>query len=62
MADQKFPGPYRNSVPQDLDNVDKMIVRVPASHTGIGARKSVLRGIKPDAGSIEHVGNMNGRG
>jgi hypothetical protein len=62
MADGKFPGPYRNSVPQDLDNADSMITRVPFSYTGVGARKSILNSVKKtDAGSIVHTTNMNSK-
>lgn len=61
MAD-KFPGPYRNSVPQDVDRPDPMVERVPFSYADVGARKSVLRGIKKtDAGTIVHAPNMNSK-
>lgn len=59
MAD-RFPGPYRNSVPQDLDNPDPMVKRVPFSKTDVGARKSIMPGIKNDQ-TIAHVPNQNGR-
>jgi hypothetical protein len=52
MADRKFPRAYRDSVPQDLDNPDPMVVRVPFNNMDIGARKSVTR-------SIKDVNNMN---
>lgn len=61
MAD-KFPGPYRNSVPQDVDNADSMITRVKFSTADIGARKSVINSVKKtDAGSIVHAPNMNSK-
>lgn len=59
MAD-KFPGPYRNSVPQDVDNADPMIVRVPFSKTDIGARKSIMPGIK-NSQTIVHTPNSNSK-
>ncbi len=59
MAD-KFPGPYRNSVPQDLDNPDAMVTRVPFSKTDIGARKSVMPSIK-NSQSVSHTPNMNSK-
>jgi hypothetical protein len=61
---EKFPGPYRNSIPQDVDAPDSMVKRVPFSHTEIGARKSVLKGVHPDgreAGPIVHAPNMNSK-
>jgi hypothetical protein len=59
MAD-KFPGPYRNSVPQDVDRPDPMIERVPFSYTGVGARKSIMPSIKNDQ-TIVHAPNMNSK-
>jgi hypothetical protein len=56
MAADKFPRAYRNSVPQDLDDPDPMVHRVPFTHTEVGARKSVVRSVKDDNPfSIEHV-------
>lgn len=61
MAADKFPRAYRNSVPQDLDNPDSMIYRVPVSKTDIGARKSVLGQIKDDNPfKIKHAPDENG--
>ena len=61
MAD-KFPGPYRNTIPMDVDKPDPMIERVPFSYTGVGARKSVLNSVKKmDAGTIVHAPNMNSK-
>ncbi len=58
MAD-RFPGPYRNSVPQDVDNPDPMIKRVRFSSTDIGSRSSALpMNIKNDM-TVSHVGDMN---
>lgn len=59
MAD-RFPGPYRNSVPQDVDNPDAMITRVPFSKTDIGARKSIMPRIRNDQ-TISHVPNQNNK-
>lgn len=59
MAD-KFPGPYRSSVPQDVDKPDPMISRVPFSRTDVGARKSIMPSIKTE-GTISHVPNMNSK-
>jgi len=59
MADS-FPGPYRNSVPQDVDSPDPMIRRVPFSRTDIGARKSIMPSIK-NSQSISHIPNQNSK-
>ena len=59
MAD-KFPGPYRNSVPGDLNNPDPMINRVPFDHTAVGARKSIMPKIKNEQ-SIVHAPNMHSK-
>lgn len=62
MASDRFPGPYRNSVAQNVDSPDPMIERVPFSHTDIGARKSVVnRGLREGPKSISHVPNMNSK-
>jgi len=59
---EKFPGPYRNSVPQDLNSPDPMIVRVPVDHTGVGARRSALpKNVKNDM-TISHVGGTTAGG
>ncbi len=59
MAD-RFPSPYRNSVPQDLDSPDPMLNRVPFSKTDIGARKSIMPSIK-NSQTIAHVPNANSK-
>jgi hypothetical protein len=61
MASEKFPEAYRNSVPQDLDNPDSMVKRVPVTHTEVGARKSVLGSIRYDNNmAIRHTPDQNG--
>lgn len=59
-TDRSFPGPYRNSVPQNLDNPDPMITRVPASYTDVGARKGFLPPIRNEH-RISHVPNQNNK-
>jgi hypothetical protein len=59
MADS-FPGPYRNSISQDVDNPDPMIRRVPFSKTDIGARKSIMPSIK-NSQTIQHTPNANSK-
>ena len=59
MAD-KFPRAYRNSVPQDLDNPDPMVHRVPFSKTDIGARKSILRHENDNPFKVEHIPSQHG--
>ena len=61
MAD-KFPGPYVDSVPQNLENPGPFIKRVPFATTEIGARSSVLpKSVKNDM-TIEHTPNQNSKG
>ncbi len=58
MAD-KFPGPYINTIPQNVDAPDPMIRRVRFSSTDIGSRSSALpKNIKNDM-TVRHVGDMN---
>lgn len=58
----RFPGPYKNSVPQDLNNPDPMVERVPVTKTDIGSRKAGMPGSIKNSNTIRHVGDMHGKG
>ena len=61
MADRKFPRAYRDSVPQDLDNPDPMVDRVPFNNMDIGARKATTRMVKDVNNlTIKHIPDAHG--
>ena len=61
MADRKFPRAYRDSVPQDLDSPDPMVVRVPVNNMDIGARRTTTRMVKDvNDLTINHVPDAHG--
>ena len=56
MAD-RFPGPYLDNVPKDVDNPGKPIERVKFTYTELGSRPTVLRQVKAkNSMTIEHTG------
>ncbi len=60
MAD-RFPGPYLNDVPKDVDNPGPMIHRVKFSSTEVGSRPAGMpKGIKNNM-TVSHVGNMRSK-